>query len=245
MNNTKWQKYIRADIIKDEEHGMDAVDRIRDVNFLFNNTDFKNKKILDIGCEEGIILAAIQKVIKCDATGLTMKICNKLKQEVKMVEGDMHELPFDDESFDIVLIMHTLEHSIAPYIVLTEIHRVLKPGGEIMIVMPEEGDNNTSSQQHYMVLTFRQLFNLLYKTNFMPKYSLRKVYTINEYETRKDIIAVWKKNDKQNDLSKHIIPILCNKIVSTDNVNYFAVKEFFISTKNLTCNFLGSTDSLK
>ena len=161
MNNTKWKKYIRAEIIQNEPHGMDAYDRVRDLNFLLNNTDFKNKKILDIGCEEGMIISSLQKVIKCKCIGLTMKICNNPKiKNVKIVEGDMHELPFEDESFDIVLIMHTLEHSIAPYIVLSEIHRILKPDGEIMIIMPEEGDNNTSSEQHYMTLTFRQLFNL-------------------------------------------------------------------------------------
>ena len=45
------------------------------------------------------------------------------------VLADGHFLPFRDASFDAVSAQAVLEHVLDPYIVVSEIHRVLKPGG--------------------------------------------------------------------------------------------------------------------
>lgn len=45
-------------------------------------------------------------------------------------------LPFSDNSFDSVLCLNTLEHIYDAKAVLHEIHRVLKPGGQIYVMVP-------------------------------------------------------------------------------------------------------------
>ncbi|MDP2947646.1 MAG: class I SAM-dependent methyltransferase [Nanoarchaeota archaeon] len=45
-------------------------------------------------------------------------------------------LPFDDNSIDLAICTATLEHIKSPQSVITEIHRVLKPEGEIYIEVP-------------------------------------------------------------------------------------------------------------
>jgi len=50
--------------------------------------------------------------------------------------GDAAQLPFHDECFDNVICLEVLEHMMDPGRVLTEIARVLKPGGHAWVSMP-------------------------------------------------------------------------------------------------------------
>jgi SAM-dependent methyltransferase len=49
------------------------------------------------------------------------------------VIGDVHSLPFLDDSFDAVLAMNAFEHYRDPFTAAKEIYRVLKPGGRVLI----------------------------------------------------------------------------------------------------------------
>lgn len=49
---------------------------------------------------------------------------------------DAHDLPFQDDSFDGVIIQAVLEHVLDPARVADEIHRVLKPGGLVLADTP-------------------------------------------------------------------------------------------------------------
>ena len=49
-------------------------------------------------------------------------------------QGDMHELPLDAECFDTVLLMHALTYTKDPGRVLSEVARVLRPGGKLLAV---------------------------------------------------------------------------------------------------------------
>ena len=42
---------------------------------------------------------------------------------------DIREIPFEDNTFDVVICNHTLEHVIEDLQSMKEFHRVLKPGG--------------------------------------------------------------------------------------------------------------------
>jgi SAM-dependent methyltransferase len=58
------------------------------------------------------------------------------------VETDVrHDLntfpyPFEDASFDHVLASHVLEHLDRPFLVMKELHRLLKPGGTLIVRVP-------------------------------------------------------------------------------------------------------------
>jgi coenzyme F420 hydrogenase subunit beta len=52
------------------------------------------------------------------------------------VSTDLQSLPFDDEEFDFVLSLETLEHTPDPLRFLREVGRVLKPGGQFVLSCP-------------------------------------------------------------------------------------------------------------
>jgi SAM-dependent methyltransferase len=51
-------------------------------------------------------------------------------------EHDMHDLAFDDQSFDLVIHSDTLEHVANPVAALRECRRVLKPNGRLCFTVP-------------------------------------------------------------------------------------------------------------
>ena len=52
------------------------------------------------------------------------------------IVGDAHELPLDNNSFDNIVLFDVLHHLDCPLIFFSEAHRVLKPGGRIILVEP-------------------------------------------------------------------------------------------------------------
>ncbi len=52
------------------------------------------------------------------------------------IVGSVYELPFEDESFDIVLCMVVMEHLEDPQSAIAEMKRVLKPNGKILVSVP-------------------------------------------------------------------------------------------------------------
>lgn len=49
---------------------------------------------------------------------------------------DIHDLKFEDETFDVAVCMSVLEHIPYPQKAISELHRVLKPGGAIWVQLP-------------------------------------------------------------------------------------------------------------
>ncbi|MFH1997248.1 MAG: class I SAM-dependent methyltransferase [Patescibacteria group bacterium] len=47
--------------------------------------------------------------------------------------GDAHKLPFEDEKFDVILCTEVLEHLHSPHIAISEMKRVLKLNGKLIL----------------------------------------------------------------------------------------------------------------
>ncbi|BDD06891.1 methyltransferase domain-containing protein [Aureibacter tunicatorum] len=65
-------------------------------------------------------------------------ITGDLESPLAKVKMDVHDIPFDENSFDVVFCNHVMEHVDDDIHCMKEIHRVLKPGGWAIIQSPQD-----------------------------------------------------------------------------------------------------------
>lgn len=92
-------------------------------------------KLLDVGCGDGRRTVRWAKCIGTkDIIGMDAK---NFGQPFKLVEGDIDGgLPFANETFDVVISHHVIEHVSDTDQFVSEIYRVLKSGGYAGITTP-------------------------------------------------------------------------------------------------------------
>jgi glycosyltransferase involved in cell wall biosynthesis/uncharacterized protein YbaR (Trm112 family) len=78
-------------------------------------------------------------VLNLSAGGTSERFDNVVEAEFAVfchtdVVADSHDLPFEDASFDAIIVLNAFEHYRDPRRVAAELHRVLKPGGKLLIV---------------------------------------------------------------------------------------------------------------
>lgn len=109
--------------------------------------DLKGKRVLEIGAGTGrdsFPLARVgADVTQLDYSEESLKILRRLAEEqgykTTIIGGDAFAMPFADESFDIVFHQGLLEHfrSAQAEKLLRENIRVLKPGGLLLVDVPQ------------------------------------------------------------------------------------------------------------
>jgi SAM-dependent methyltransferase len=114
--------------------------------FLKRLKNLGKTKLLDVGAGAGwnSIIAADSgfSVIALDHCHSSVAAINKLADKLKLqgfvsaLKGDCRRLQFSDESFDVAVSAHVIEHLDEPVLMLEEIARVLKPGGSLLLSCP-------------------------------------------------------------------------------------------------------------
>jgi ubiquinone/menaquinone biosynthesis C-methylase UbiE len=98
----------------------------------------KDCQILDIGVGTGIFSAELVKrgaiVVGIDPSEEMLSIA-KQRGINEIVKGNGENLPFADEQFDIVLAFTSLEFSPNPQRFVSEMYRVCKPQGQIVVAV--------------------------------------------------------------------------------------------------------------
>lgn len=103
----------------------------------------KDSKILDLGCGNGRLYKYLKDITDVNYTGVDnseelIKIARNNHPEAKFEVGDCLDLPYGDQSFDMVISIAVLHH-ITPVsnrkLFFNQIFRVLKPGGTAFITV--------------------------------------------------------------------------------------------------------------
>lgn len=96
-------------------------------------------RLLDCGCGEGHLLETLcGKKYGLDYSSNALKRAKERNPDATILKGDLTDLPFDDEFFDVVTCSQVLEHIPEHKTAISEIKRVTKVGGKIIISIPNE-----------------------------------------------------------------------------------------------------------
>ncbi len=133
----------------------------------------ENPKVLDVGCGLNNLFFKFD-----DYTGVDVRDYN---QGFKVVIKDVNEdstLPFEDNTFDIVMATEFLEHVFRPDLLAKEINRVTKKDGIIIISLPNEFTLNCRIgfflgmvlNKGFDMYTHKYIFNIQKIEEFMHTY---------------------------------------------------------------------------
>lgn len=97
-------------------------------------------RVLDIGCAAGTFLGAMHALGNWDVCGveINQEIARRTSQQYhfEVFAGTVEDAAFPDQHFDAVTLWDVLEHLHDPRHALQEIYRILKPGGVVVIRVP-------------------------------------------------------------------------------------------------------------
>ena len=93
--------------------------------------------VLDVGCGSSKILEALPHAVGLDLNFKPLRFRRQTNRLV--VNGDVHRLPFGDGAFGSVICSEMLEHVPFDARIFTELSRVLRPGGVLVVGTPDYG----------------------------------------------------------------------------------------------------------
>ena len=127
--------------------------------------EFKGK-VLDVGCGIGDFLSFRPNTVGVDINRYNVEYCLSQGLEAKSIDNGKY--PYDDGSFDGVVLDNVLEHLSDPAPTLREIGRVLKTGGIFIVGVPGK-KGYTMDDDHKYFYEEPQLKDLLSKFSFANK----------------------------------------------------------------------------
>ena len=194
----------------------DLKQRVAD-RFQCKPSDFKDKLVLDAGAGAGDQTRYIHdqgaKVVSLDLSSSIDVVAQKMRMNSQWVgiQGDISNLPFNNNQFDIVYCEGVLQHTKDSLVSLRELCRVLSIDGKLLAahyVRPETKSRLRSfirrlSRRYYEFLRNRlskmDRFQLLFTTgilaafNYLPiiGWALRRSGTVKYYTLMPDFKTTW------------------------------------------------------
>ncbi|MBY0403356.1 MAG: class I SAM-dependent methyltransferase, partial [Cyanobacteria bacterium] len=187
--------------------------------------------ILDVGCGNGVITNILPQEIRVVGLDLSEAALSQVQRETKI--GSITDLPFEDNSFDLVMANDILEHLTEEqqHQALREMQRV--SSGYILITVPFLEDLNVGSircptcQRFYHVNHHRQSFDLkrvqkLFKTPASKNPEITCVKTILSGDRWSndppEIVFIKRLLGVDSSWSPHSVCLHCGHAVENENI---------------------------
>src|SRR5699024_10276075 len=105
-------------------------------------------QLLDAGCGQGSLTSNLAEHIShlggtpaqvtgvdqsAEAVAEATELASDKQLDIPFQQADIHQLPFADDTFDVVFCHQVLHHVADPQVVLQELQRVTKPGGILAV----------------------------------------------------------------------------------------------------------------
>lgn len=138
------KEYSGERFLPDECKGEMAIEHYQ--RYQFAKYLVENKTVLDVACGEGygssLLAENASKVVGMDIDKLVIAKANEKygNSKLSFVEGNITQIPFEDNAFDVIISYETIEHVSEKIqkIFLSEIVRVLKQDGLLVMSTPNK-----------------------------------------------------------------------------------------------------------
>jgi demethylmenaquinone methyltransferase / 2-methoxy-6-polyprenyl-1,4-benzoquinol methylase len=142
------------------------------------------RTVLDVACGTGTSSACLAKsgaqVTGCDFSPGMLDVARTRAPEIEFVFGDALKLPFEDATFDAATISFGLRNVADTHRAITEMRRVVKPGGRLAIC-------EFSHPPHRLV----RAISTLYLRHGVPLIARRVSSSPQAYDYLVESIAAW------------------------------------------------------
>ena len=153
-------------------------------------------RILDVGVGTGLSLPLFPRYCKVIGIDLSSAMLKKARQKIKklnlnhieLLEMDAMNLDFPDNTFDKVLISHVVSVVPDPFMAMSEVKRVCKKGGRIVII-------NHFKSKNKVMAGMEKIFNPVSK-----KIGWRSDLCLDEFIEKADLKVDKKYKLKKTDL---------------------------------------------
>jgi SAM-dependent methyltransferase len=193
-----------------------------------------HKYVLDAGCGRGlytrVLINRAQKVAALDSSKDSIDTLKRRLghlPHLSLYVGSATDLPFDNEQFNLVLHCEVLEHIENDKKVLSELFRVLKLGGKLIISVPVPPAPYFDAEHVREGYTLEEVSHLLQQAGFTI---LRHQFCIFNFS--KQVFKLeywWRRNIKLPIPSFILLPVFLERFLppslSKDNLPYDVVIE--------------------
>ena len=169
----------------------------------------EDKDVLEVACGAGQGLGYLEKFANkvvggdIDENNLRFAISHyEGRQNIEVKTLDAHQLPFEDKSFDVVILYEAIYYLPKPEEFLAESHRVLREGGVLLIATVNKDlyDFNPSphTYKYYGVAELNELFARHgFETEFFgdTRVGINIVALIRVILNMPDILSIWWNRD--------------------------------------------------
>ena len=98
-------------------------------------------RLLDAGCGRYLEFSReLSDTVQVVGIDLEKQLDTRNGRSPYAIRGDLEHLPFPSDYFDVVISRSVVEHLTDPPRVFREFHRVLKPGGKVILSTPNKWD---------------------------------------------------------------------------------------------------------
>jgi 2-polyprenyl-3-methyl-5-hydroxy-6-metoxy-1,4-benzoquinol methylase len=138
-------------------------------------------RILDVGCGRGVTLSELaEQGFAVHGFEISAQAARGADSRVEIrIAANLKEAEYRAASFDQVIIWHVLEHMDDPVGTLREAHRILKPGGRLIVAVP----NLSSLQARCSGAAWFHL-DLPRHVYHFPLSALRQLLTLTGFQVR-------------------------------------------------------------
>jgi len=123
---------------------MNMYDTNKRIEIIFSellHEDIKGKKLLDAGCGTGwISKAACERKAIVISMDLGVKLLTQTARKCDSIRvaGSILNMPFPDNTFDVIISSEVIEHTPHPFAGVEKMYRTLKPGGILILTTPNK-----------------------------------------------------------------------------------------------------------